>query len=106
MKKCSWMLVLSFILAITWGGEGFAQAKKEMTFSGTNYWSSTPKNFQLDPDRLIMQPELFGVRVNDGGDGHFQGASTHIVGVAYRSKEQSIKVSEDTRLGQIRMVIN
>jgi len=74
------------ILAIAWGGEGFAQAKKEMTFSGTNYWGSTPKVFQLDPDRLIIQSELFGVRVNDSGDGLFHGASTHIVSVAYRSK--------------------
>ena len=86
MKKCLWILVLGLVLAITWGGEGFAQAKKEMTFSGTHYWSSTPKNFQLDPDQLIMHPELLGVRVNDSGDGPFHGASAHIVAVAYRTK--------------------
>jgi hypothetical protein len=28
-------------------------------------WGSTPKVFQVDPDRVIMQMELFGVRVND-----------------------------------------
>ena len=33
MKKCLLILVLSLVLAITWGGEGFAQSKKEMTFS-------------------------------------------------------------------------
>jgi hypothetical protein len=65
MKKCLLILVLSLVLAITWGGEGFAQTKKETTFSGTHYWSSTPKVFQVDPDRSIMQLELFGVRVND-----------------------------------------
>jgi hypothetical protein len=86
MKKCLLILVLSLVLAITWGGEGFAQTKKEMTFSGTHYWSSTPKVFQVDPDRSIMQLELFGVRVNDSGDGPFHGASVHIATVSYRSK--------------------
>ena len=73
-------------LAITWRGEGFAQPKKEMTFSGTHYWSSTPKAFQVDSDRSIRQLELFGVRVNDSGDGPFHGASVHIVGITYSSK--------------------
>ena len=58
----------------------------EMDFSGTHYWSSTPKVFQVDPDRSIMQLELFGVRVNDSGDGPFHGASVHIVVVTYVSK--------------------
>jgi hypothetical protein len=62
------------------------QTKEEMNFSGTHYWSSTPKVFQVDPDRSIMQLELFGVRVNDSGDGPFHGASVHIVTVAYSSK--------------------
>ena len=87
MKKCLWILVLGLVLAITWGGEGFAQAKKEMTFSGTHYYSSTPKVFQLEPGRIIMQLEMLGVRVNDSGDGPFHGASVHIVFVSYRSKE-------------------
>ena len=86
MKKSLLILVLSLVLSITFGGEGFAQAKKEMTFSGTHYWSSTPKAFQVDPERSIQQMELFGVRVNDSGDGPFHGASVHIVGVSYRSK--------------------
>ena len=88
MKKCLLILVLvlSLVLSITWGGEGFAQTKKEMTFSGTHYWSSTPKAFQVDPDRSIMQLELLGVRVNDSADGPFHGASVHIATVSYRSK--------------------
>jgi hypothetical protein len=86
MKKWLVLLVLASALSIVWGGEGLAQSKKEMSFPGTHYWSSTPKAFQVDPDRLIRQPELFGVRVNDSGDGPFHGASVHIVGVAYNSK--------------------
>jgi hypothetical protein len=87
MKRLPLILVLSFMFAITWSGEGFTQNKKEMTFSGTHYFSSTPKVFRPVPDKLIMQMELFGVRVNDSGDGPFHGASVHIVSVAYRSKE-------------------
>lgn len=86
MKKCLLILVLSLVLAINWGGEGFAQTKKEMTISGTHYWSSMPKAFPIDPERSIRQLELFGVRVNDSGDGPFHGASVHIVGVAFGSK--------------------
>ncbi len=89
MKKCLWIMVLSLALTIAWGGEGFAQAKKEMTFSGTHYWSSTPKVIRLDPDRIMMQTELFGVRVNDSGDGPFHGASVHIMTVSYREKGYS-----------------
>jgi len=89
MKKNLVMLVLISILVVAWAGEGLAQSKKEMTITGTHYWSSTPKAFQIDPDRLIRQPELFGVRVNDSGDGPFHGASVHIVGVAYSSKGYS-----------------
>jgi len=84
MKKCLWILGLSLVLAITWGGEVFAQ--KEMTFSGTNYWGFTPKALRLDPDRVVQQSEISGVRVNDSGDGPFHGASTYIMSVAYRTK--------------------
>ena len=87
MKKCLWMLVFILVLTIIWGGQSFAQDKKEMTFSGTHYYSSTPKIFQLAPDKLIIQMETFGVRVNDSGDGPFHNASVHIVAVSYRSKE-------------------
>ena len=87
MKKCLWMMVLCLVLTIACGGEVFAQAKKEMSFSGTHYFSSTPKAFQLGPGQSITQMEVFGVRVNDSGDGPFHNASVHIVAVAYRSKE-------------------
>jgi len=87
MKKCLWILVLSLVLAFSWGGKGFAQTTKEMAFSGNHYWSSTPKAFQVDSDRQIRQVELLGVRVNESGDGPFHGASAHIVGISYNSKD-------------------
>jgi hypothetical protein len=62
------------------------QTKKEINFSGTHYWSSTPKVFPIDPDRVIIQLEIFGIRVNDNGDGPFQGASVHIAAIHYGSK--------------------
>jgi hypothetical protein len=86
MKKCLLISVLSLVLVIAWGVEGSAQTKKEMTFSGTHYWSSTGKIIQIDPDRMILPLELLGIRVNDSGDGPFHGASVHIVGVGYRTK--------------------
>ena len=86
MKKCLWIAILSLALAITWGGDGFSQAKKEIIFSGTHYWSSTPKVYRIDQDRLIMHSELYGVRVNDSNDGPFHGASVFISGVSYRGK--------------------
>lgn len=87
MKKCIFISALSLFLVITWGGEGFTQAKKEMTFSGTHYWVSTPKTFQLDQDRRISQLEIFGVRVNDNSDDPFHGVSTLVLMISYRSKE-------------------
>ncbi len=86
MKKCLLISVIIFALTITWGGESSAQAKKEMTFSGTHYFSATPKVFQIEPGRFIQQSEILGVRVNDSGDGPFHGASVHIVSVMYGSK--------------------
>lgn len=86
MKRYVLISVLILVLAILWGGEGFAQGKKEMTFSGTHYWSATPKAFRVDPDQVIMQLELLGVRVNDSADDPFHGASVHIVYVSYRGK--------------------
>jgi len=66
------------------------QTKKEINFSGTHYWSSTPKAFPVDPahpDRIMAQSEIFGVRVNDSGDGPFNGASVHIVTVGFYGKD-------------------
>jgi hypothetical protein len=86
MKKALFISVLSVILAVVWGGGSFAETKKEIKFSGTHYWASTPKIYQLGQGRLIVYAELFGVRVNDSGDGPFHRASVHIVTVSYRSK--------------------
>ena len=86
MKKCLLISVLSLVLAITWGGEAFAQSQKEIDFSGTNYNSATQEFFKLDQDQVIIQIELPGVRVNDSGEDPFHGTATHIVGVIYRGK--------------------
>jgi hypothetical protein len=90
MKKCLLISVMSLVLAITWGGETFAQTQKEMTFSGTHYWAATPKISQLDAERVISQTDILGVRVNDSGDGPFQAASTNIAGISYMSKGEFI----------------
>jgi len=82
-------MVLTLVLSIACGGEGFAQTKKEMTFSGTHYFSSTPKAFQLGPGQSITHLEAFGARVNGSGDGPFPNAPVHIVAVSYRSKEDN-----------------
>jgi hypothetical protein len=79
-------MALTLVLSITSGMEGFAQIKKEMTFSGTHYFSTTPKVFQIEPGRFIQQSEILGVRVNDSGDGPFHRASVHIVSVMYLTK--------------------
>src|SRR5271165_1362859 len=66
------------------------QIRKEINFSGTHYWSSTPKAFPVDPahpDRIMAQSEIFGVRVNDSGDGPFNEASIHIVTVGFYGKD-------------------
>jgi len=33
-------------------------ATKEINFSGTHYWSGTPKVFQIDPDRLVASGSM------------------------------------------------
>ncbi len=86
MKKILIITILTLTLAPIWGGESFAQGKKEISFSGTHYFSGTPKIFQVAPGQVIIQMENFGVRVNDSGDGPFHGASVHFVAVSYRSK--------------------
>ena len=87
MKKCLLISVLSLILVISWGGEGFTQAKKEMTFSGTHYYGSTSKVFKLDQDQMIVNFEILGVRVNDNVEDPFHEASVHIVGIFYMGKD-------------------
>ena len=61
-------------------------ATKEINLSGIHYWSGTPKVFQIDPDRSILEMEIFGVRVNDSGDGPFNGASVYIAVLHYQNK--------------------
>jgi hypothetical protein len=78
---------LTLALSVACGEEGFAETKKEMIFSGTHYFPSTPKAFQLGPGQSITHLEVFGVRVNDSGDGPFHNASVHILAVSYRSTE-------------------
>ncbi len=87
MKKCLLIPILSLVLAIVWGGEGFAQTKKEMTFNSTTYFSGTSKSFQMDPDRSIRQPDILGWKFNDNNDGPFHGTQIHVVGVLYNSKD-------------------
>ena len=86
MKKCLLISILSLVLAIIWGGEAFAQTQKEIEFSGTNYSGITSKLFQLDQDQIIVQFDLLGVRVDDGGEGPFHGTATHAVGFVYIGK--------------------
>jgi len=86
VKKCLWMMVLCLVLTIACGGEGFAQAKKELTISSTSYLSGTPKVTQVDPDRSIGQVDLLGWKVVESGDAPFHGAQMHVLGVLYNSK--------------------
>jgi hypothetical protein len=65
---------------------GTTEIKKEIKFSGVHYWSGTPKVLQIDPDRIVLQMEIFGVRVNDSNDGPFNGASVYIAVLHYESK--------------------
>ena len=63
---------------------GSTENKKEIKFSGIHYWTGTPKGFQIDPERRIAQLDIFGVWVNDSGDGPFHGASVYIAVLQYR----------------------
>ncbi len=88
MKKRPLIFILSLIMGIAWGNEVFAQSKKELNFKGTNYSGSTAKVFRLDQDQLIIQFENLGVRVDEGDQGPFHGAATHIVGVVFKNKSE------------------
>jgi hypothetical protein len=89
MKRFIILALTSLVIAITWGGEVFAQGTKEVQFSGTHYYGHTPKVFKLDQDQMIIQFETLGVRVNDTGEGPFHEASVQIVGVLYKGKDGS-----------------
>src|SRR6516164_654209 len=73
-------------LAIGFALPTFATENKEINFSGTHYWSATPKVFQIDPDRIILEMEIYGIRVNDSNDGPFNGASVYIAVLQYENK--------------------
>jgi hypothetical protein len=91
MKKLLAVSVVIATLSIVWGGQAWAQDQKELTFSGTDYFSGTAKVFRLDADHVITQIETMGVKVNDSGDGPFHKAATHIVGLSYTGKGQESK---------------
>ena len=80
------ILVLSLVLAFTWGGEGLSQTQKEMTLTGTNTSAATRKTVQLDQDHSVCQFEAMGVRVDDSGGGPFHEISTYIVAIRYADK--------------------
>jgi len=83
MKKCLFISVLSLILTML--GEGrLCSIKKEMNFLQPIIVKHT-ESFQVDPDRSIMQMELFGVRWMTAW-WPVPGASVHIAAVSYRSK--------------------
>ena len=73
-------------LAIGFALPTFATENKEINFSGNHYWSGTPKVFQIDPDRIILEMEIYGIRVNDSNDGPFNGASVYIAVLQYENK--------------------
>lgn len=97
--KISYVLFTLAGLAISFSLPSFAQEQKptlsstapsaqtkEINFSGTHYWSGTPKVLPIDPDRIVLQMEIFGVRMNDSHDGPFNGASTYIAVLHYENK--------------------
>ena len=87
MKKCLWTAILTLLLVITWGGEGFTQAKKEIVVNSTHYWSGVSKAFPIGPEQTILHGEIWGVRINDGGAEPFHEASVHIATVSFRTKD-------------------
>jgi len=76
--------VFSVILAAAFGGQVFAQA--QMTDSGTNYGSATPRVMPIDKDHLVLTWEQMGVRVDDSGKGPFHNMATHLAMIIYIDK--------------------
>jgi hypothetical protein len=88
------------------------QTKKEINFSGTHYWSGTSKVFAVDANRIVLQMDIFGVRVNDSNDGPFNGAPSYIAVLHYENRggpnnntHQDPVASRTMRSGQIKMAI-
>jgi hypothetical protein len=82
--KYSFVLVLGLVLTLSLGGQVFAQT--QMTDSGTNYGSATPKAMPIDKDHLVMIWEQMGVRVDDSGKGPFHNMATHLAMIIYIDK--------------------
>ena len=87
MKRLTMWEFLVLVIGLVFTGEAFTQQTKELRFTGTHYYGHTPKVIRVDQDRVIIQFETLGVRVNDSGDGPFHEASVHIIGVLYKGKD-------------------
>jgi len=83
--KYSLVLVLSLVLALSLGGHVFAQT--QMTFTGTNYASSTLKAMPIDQDHIVLIGEQMGVEVNDKAP--FNNLSTHFSLIVFIDKGAS-----------------
>ncbi len=86
MKKIIIGVLGTIFLYIAFGPVAYAQMPKEGTFSGTNTYAGTQKIMPLDKDRFVMVYDNIGVRMEDSGQGPFNGMSTHNVGVIYFEK--------------------
>jgi hypothetical protein len=86
MKKIIVAIVGMLFLSVVFGPVVYAQMPKEGTFSGTNTYAGTQKIMPLDKDRFVMVYDNMGVRMEDSGQGPFNGMSTHNVGVIYFEK--------------------
>jgi hypothetical protein len=76
--------VLSLVLALSVGGQVFAQT--QMTSTGVNYGSITWKFMPIDKDHAVLIGEQPGVRVDDSGKGPFNNLATHIAMIMYLDK--------------------
>lgn len=74
-------------VALSLGLVGRAQAQTRLTSTGTNYGSfSTVKTVVIDQERLVLQMELMGIRLDDTGAGPFHKIATHILMLTYIDK--------------------
>jgi hypothetical protein len=87
MKRHTIWVLPVLVILLVFAGEAFGQQTKEMRITGTHYYGHTPKVIKVDQNRVIIQFETLGVRVNGSGDGPFHEASVHIIGVLYKGKD-------------------
>jgi hypothetical protein len=71
--KHSLVLVLGLVLALSLGGQVFAQT--QIAFTGTNYASATLKAMPIDQNHVVLIGEQMGLEVNDKAP--FNNLSTH-----------------------------